>query len=91
MVTATLVSTVAFSVLSSINTTLNIAVVCCLIGMLASFAFATPPSMPHIAIVAGSEYSSTKDVLIYGSILMLLSVVCALLIGYPLGSLIIKG
>lgn len=88
MVTATLVATVAGVVLGATNTGLNVAAVASIIGMLASFAFATPPSMPHIAIVAGSEHCSTKDVLIYGGLLMIASVLLACAVGYPLGSLV---
>ncbi len=92
MVTATLVSSVAESILLTIS---SLAVkdnytIICLIGMMASLAFATPPSMPHIAIVAGSEYADTKDVLIFGSILMVISIICVIIIGYPLGLLIFK-
>lgn len=87
MVTATLVSAVAASVLASADTGLNLNAMASVIGMLASFAFATPPSMPHIAIVAGSDYCSTKDVLIYGGVLMVLSILVACLIGYPLACL----
>ena len=86
MVTATLVATVAAAIIRSTGVGLNVAAVACIIGMLASFAFATPPSMPHIAIVAGSDYCSTKDVLIYGSLLMLASVLVALA-AYPLANL----
>ena len=89
MVTATLVATVASSILLTASNTLNFEATICIIGMLASCAFATPPSMPHIAIVAGSESCTTKDVLIYGSIMMVASVVVALLVGYPLGMLIL--
>lgn len=85
MVTATLVATVAGSIIVS-GVNLNLSVVASIIGLLASFAFATPPSMPHIAIVAGSEYCDTKDVLIFGSILMVLSIIVALGVGYPLGA-----
>lgn len=88
MVTATLVATVAASVLTSINSTLSLEVVACIIGFLASCAFATPPSMPHIAIIAASDYSNVKDVLLFGSILMVFSVIAALAIGYPLGLLV---
>lgn len=88
MVTATLVSTVASTILVSSNTGLNTSAVICIIGMLASFAFATPPSMPHIAIISASESANTKDVLIFGSILMLLSIILSLVISYPLGLLI---
>jgi sodium-dependent dicarboxylate transporter 2/3/5 len=59
----------------------------CIIGFLASMAFATPPSMPHIAIVTGSEYCNTKDVLIFGSVTALVAVVVVLIVGYPLGIL----
>ena len=89
MVTATLVASVAASVLVGINSSLHLPAVICIIGMMASLAFATPPSMPHIAIVAGSDYCNVKDVLVFGSILMGLSVVVLLLVGYPLGLLML--
>lgn len=89
MVTATLVATVASGILITGNFSLNLNAVIALIGMMASFAFATPPSMPHIAIVAGSDYASTKDVLLFGGALMLISILISLLVGYPLGMLIL--
>lgn len=88
MVTATLVATVASTILTSTFSTLNLEATICIIGMIASFAFATPPSMPHIAIISASESTSTKEVFIYGSILMLISVLVSLLISYPIGLLI---
>lgn len=89
MVTATLVASVAASVLLSINSSLHFNAVICIIGFMASLAFATPPSMPHIAIVSGSDYANVKDVLIFGGILMVLSVASLLAIGYPLGMLVL--
>ena len=88
MVTATLVGTVASTVIASTFSSLNLEATICIIGMLSSFAFATPPSMPHIAIISSSETLSTKEVFIYGLIIMLLSVLVALLISYPIGLLI---
>ncbi len=88
MVTATLVATVAAAIIRSTGVDLNVGAVACIIGMLASFAFATPPSMPHIAIVAGSDYCSTKDVLIYGSLLMVVSILVAMAT-YPLAAIMI--
>lgn len=88
MVTATLVSAVASSVIASTGVALNLNAVVCLIGCLSAFAFATPPSMPHIAIVAGSDYCDTKSVLIYGSILMIISLIIALCVGYPIATLV---
>lgn len=89
IVTATLVSSIAVAILPNINSGLNIGVVVCIIGFLASLAFATPPSMPHIAIIGGSEYCNVKDVLIFGSILVFVSLVVVLGVGYPLGALVI--
>lgn len=88
MVTATLVASVAGSVLLAINSSLNFNAVICIIGFLASMAFATPPSMPHIAIVAGSEYCNVKDVLTYGGILMFVAIIVILLVGYPIGLIV---
>lgn len=87
MVTATLVASVAFMVLKD-YVDLETKVVICIIGYLASLAFATPPSMPHIAIIGSSEYCSTKDVLMFGSLIMTVSLIIALGIGYPLGTLV---
>ena len=88
MVTATLVATVASTILLSTSTSINLNALICIIGMLSSFAFATPPAMPHIAIISSSESCSTKDVFIYGLILMFIAVILSLLIAYPLGLLI---
>lgn len=89
MVTATLVASVASSVLLAISSSLYLPAVVSIIGFLASMAFATPPSMPHIAIVGGSEYCNVRDVLIFGSILMVVATVIVLAVGYPLGSVIL--
>ena len=55
------------------------------IGMISAFAFATPPSMPHIAIASSSEWSNTKDVLVYGFVVAIISVILAVAIGYFVG------
>lgn len=90
IVTATVVATVAGTILSSTGV-VDIKIMACIIGLLSSFAFATPPSMPHIALVGSSEYANTKDVLIYGGIIMIVSLIVAVGIGYPLGSLVLWG
>ena len=89
MVTASLVSAVCATLLRSIATTINLPSIICVIGMMSALAFATPPSMPHIAIISSSGYCETKDTLIYGSILMIISIILSLLIAYPLGTLIL--
>lgn len=88
MVTATLVSSVAVSVIGSAGT-VDLNAMVAIVGMLSAFAFATPPSMPHIAITASSGYATTKDCLKFGMLLMLLSAIVAVAIGYPLAMLVL--
>ncbi len=90
MVTATLVSAVANTLLLGISSTLVLPCVISIIGMLSAYAFATPPSMPHIAITTSSGYANTKDVFKFGLILMAISMIISLAIGYPLGALLMK-
>ena len=90
MVTATLVATVANTVVLSLSsTTICLPAIVAIIGMLASYAFATPPSMPHIAITASSGYADTKEVFTFGTILMILVGVIAIFAGYPLAKIIL--
>ena len=89
MVTATVVTTVAMPIMLASSGNSNIvAVVACLIGMLSAFAFMTPPSMPHIAIASGSVWSSTKDFLLYGLILAILTICLSISVGYFVGMLV---
>lgn len=88
MVTATLVTTIAVPILQSINAGFIFPATVVVIGMLSAFAFATPPSMPHIAIAASSEYANTKSVFVYGIILALVSVIVSVCVCYGLGILI---
>ena len=90
MVTATLVSAVANTLLLGISSTLVLPCVISIIGMLSAYAFATPPSMPHIAITTSSGYATTKDVFKFGLILMIISMIISLAVGYPLGALLMK-
>lgn len=89
MVTATLVTSVAVPLLQNVtmgSTILPIATI--LIGMLSAYAFATPPSMPHIAIACSSEYVTTKQALLYGSIIGFIAILLSISMGYGLGLLI---
>lgn len=89
MVTATVVTTVAMPIMLASSGNPNIvATVACLIGMLSAFAFMTPPSMPHIAIASGSVWSSTKDFLLYGLILVMLAICLSISVGYFVGIMV---
>jgi len=90
MTTATVVSTVAATLIAATPSLgVNSVVLILLIGMLSSFAFATPPSMPHIAIIGKGDYCNTKEVLAYGSLLMIISLGVAFA-GYFYGNLIMR-
>ncbi|MGI6687104.1 MAG: SLC13 family permease [Christensenellales bacterium] len=45
-----------------------------LVGLCASLAYATPPAIAHIALAAGSGWADSRDMLVYGGALALLSI-----------------
>ena len=51
-----------------------------IIGLGASLAYATPPAIAHIAIAAGSEWATPKDMLKYGGIMVVISVIIVWLV-----------
>lgn len=55
-----------------------------LIGIGASMAYATPPSIAHIALAAGSEYCDSKDMLKYGGLTTIVSIIFVVLFGFVL-------
>lgn len=52
-----------------------------LIGISASMAYATPPAIAHVALAAGSEYCDSKDMLKYGGIITIISIIIVSLFG----------
>ena len=85
MVTATVVSAAALAVTTNI-TTVNVAALIVNIGMMSAFAFATPPAMPCVAIAVSSGWTNTKQMMVYGFIVMFIAVVISTLIGYPIAT-----
>ena len=85
MVTATVVSAAALAVTANI-TTVNVAALIVNIGMMSAFAFATPPAMPCVAIAVSSGWTNTKQMMVYGFIVMFIAVVISTLIGYPIAT-----
>ena len=55
-----------------------------LIGMGASMAYATPPAIAHVALAAGSDYCDSKDMLKYGGIVSIGSIIFVALFGFLL-------
>lgn len=88
MVTVTVVTNVAIPFLLA-NKDINTGAVVCIIGMMSAFAFATPPSMPHIALTGSSGWTNVGQVFKYGILLMIVSIIITVLIGYPIASALI--
>ena len=59
-----------------------------LIGICASMAYATPPAIAHVALAAGSEYCDSKDMLVYGGIATIISIVFVVVFGTVFGGII---
>ena len=55
-----------------------------LIGIGASMAYATPPSIAHVALAAGSEYCDSKDMLKYGGLVTIISIILVAGFGFLL-------
>ena len=47
-------------------------------------AYATPPAIAHIALAAGSEYCDSKDMLKYGGLVTIISIVLVTSFGFLL-------
>ncbi len=82
MVTVSVVCTVAIPLTLALPN-INTEALAILIGMMASYAFATPPAMATIAFVLGTGYTTTKEMAKYGFILMVLTTLLATFVGYP--------
>ena len=54
-----------------------------LIGMCASFAYATPPAIAHIAIAAASDWATPRDMLKYGGIVAIVTILVTWLSALP--------
>lgn len=53
-----------------------------LIGMGASMAYATPPAIAHVALASGSGYCDSKDMLKYGGIASIISIIFVAVFGF---------
>ena len=53
---------------------------------MSAFAFAPPPAMPCVAIAVSSGWTNTKQMMVYGFMIMVVAVVISTLIGYPIAA-----
>ena len=86
IVTIVIVCSVSLPVLLNMGGALSVPAVISMVGLLGSFAFATPPSMIHIAISISTGWVDTRTTFVYGMVLAGISAVFAVLIGYPIAA-----
>lgn len=89
MVTVSVVTAIAVPVCLGTGGSVNAAAVCSLIGLLASYAFATPPAMPCVAIAGSSGWTTAGALVRYGFLLMLASVLICVFLGYPAACMVL--
>ena len=85
MVTATVVSAAALAVTANM-TAVNVSALIVNVGMMSAFAFATPPAMPCVAIAVSSGWTNTKQMMVYGFMIMVVAVVISTFVGYPIAA-----
>ena len=88
MVTATVVTTALMAIAPSLSS-MSIPALTILIGSLASYAFATPPAMPSVAIATSSGWTNAWQMLKYGALASLVAIIVASVVGYPLALLLL--
>ncbi|HHX70316.1 MAG TPA: SLC13 family permease [Gallicola sp.] len=84
MVTITVVCAVAIPIALTSNGLISAPGIAVLIGMMGAFAFAAPPAHPNVALAIGTGYTTTGQMLKYGSLMMVITVIAAAVVGYPL-------
>lgn len=55
--------------------------------MVASLGSTTPPSMPYVAVAGASGWTDAMELVKYGVIMMIISIVIMSFVGYPLATL----
>ena len=85
MVTAQLVASIAVPIAIS-GGSISAAAIASVIGMVASIGSATPPSMPYVAIAGASGWTDAKELMKYGFIIMVSTIIVTVVIGYPLAA-----
>lgn len=88
MVTVTVVCAIAIPICMA-TPGVNTAAVACIIGMMASYAFATPPAMATIVFAIGSGWTTTGQMAKYGFMLMLAGILIATGVAYPIGAMML--
>lgn len=93
IVTATVVSSVAISVISSLNSStngINLAAMVTMIGIGVAISNMTPAGQAGVNPIAiETEYTSAKDMLIWGAAFAVISIILITFVGYPVAKVIL--
>lgn len=89
MVTVTVVTATAVPLCLASNGLIDAGAIACIIGLMGSFSFATPPAHPNIALAAASGWTTTREMMVHGFLLMFISVAVTVVIGYPLAAALV--
>ena len=91
IVTTTVVSSVALSVLTALPAgSVNVGVVVCMVGFAAAICNMTPAGQSTVNTVAiGSGWTDTKSMFVWGGLFAIAGILVLSFIAYPLGSLFI--
>ncbi|MBM6948462.1 SLC13 family permease [Mordavella massiliensis] len=92
IVTTTVVSSVALSVLTALPAgSVNVGVVVCMVGFAAAICNMTPAGQSTVNTVAiGSGWTDTKSMFVWGGLFAIAGILVLSFIAYPLGSLFIS-
>lgn len=87
MVTAQLVPTIAVPAALA-SGSISAAAITAVIGLIASTGSAAPPSMPYVAVAGSSGWTNSSVLLRYGFLMMVVIILVASFIGYPIANAI---
>ena len=90
IVTTTVVSAVALSVLTALpEGSVNVAVVVCMVGFAAGICNMTPAGQSTVNTVAiGSGWTDTKSMFVWGGVFAVMAILVLSFVAYPIGTLV---
>ena len=89
MVTAQLVPTIAVPAALA-SGSISAAAITAIIGLIASTGSAAPPAMPYVAVAGSSGWTDSSKLLKYGFLMMVIIILIASFIGYPIANSIMS-
>ena len=85
LVTITVVCSVAIPICLASNGAISAPVIAMIAGMLGAYAFAFPPAHPNVAMADASGWTTTGQVALFGALMMVVTALATIFVGYPLG------